>query len=184
MKHCSARLVLAGLSLLALAIPAGAQTPPQSTFFPLPPCRIADTRLAPNGANAGPVLQANVARAFQLSGNCGVATTARSVVLNVTAVNATSVGSFAIFPTGTASPLGATALSYPATKPRAASFIARLGTTGDIAVWPIQPSGSVHIILDVTGYFEDPPATPPSQLSAFANVATFGSSPQLVAHLR
>ena len=184
MKHCSARPVLAGLSLLALAVPAGAQTPPQSTFFPLPPCRIADTRLAPNGANAGPVLQANVARAFQLAGNCGVAPPARSVVLNVTAVNATSVGSFAIFPTGTASPLGATALSYPATKPRAASFIARLGTTGDIAVWPIQPSGSVHIILDVTGYFEDPPATPASQLSAFANIATFGSSPQLVAHLR
>jgi uncharacterized protein (DUF1800 family) len=184
MKHCSARPVLAGLSLLALAIPAGAQTPPQSTFFPLAPCRVADTRLAPNGANAGPVLQANVARAFQLSGNCGVATTARSVVLNVTAVNATVAGSFAIFPTGTPSPQGATALSYHASVARAASFIAKLGTTGDIAVWPIQPSGFVHIILDVSGYFEDPPATPPAQLAAFGNIATFGSSPQLVAHLR
>ena len=47
-----------------------------------------------------------------------------------------------------------------------------------------MPAGTVHFLLDVTGYFEDPPATPASQLSAFANITTFGASPQLVAHLR
>lgn len=184
MKHCLARPVLAAVTLFVLAGRAGAQTPPQSMFFPITPCRVVDTRLVPNGGNAGPVLAANVARAFQIAGNCGIATTARSVVLNVTAVNATAGGSFAIFPTGTASPLGATALSYRATKPRAASFIARLGTTGDVVVWPIQATGSVHLIFDVTGYFEDPPAVSASQLTAFANIATFGASPELVAHLR
>jgi uncharacterized protein (DUF1800 family) len=179
-----ARPLLAAIPLLALAGGAGAQTLPQTSFYPITPCRLVDTRLTPNGANAGPALQANVGRAFPIAGTCGISTTARSVVLNVTAVNATADGSFAIFPTGTPSPQGATALSYRAVKARAASFVARLGTTGDIAVWPIQPSGTVHMILDATGYFEDPPATPASQLSAFANIATFGSSPQLVAHLR
>ncbi len=69
-------------------------------------------------------------------------------------------------------------------KARAANFVARLGTTGDIVVWPIQPSGTVHMILDATGYFEDPPSTPIATLEAFANIATFGSSPQTIAHLR
>lgn len=185
MKSCLARPLLAATPLfLVLAAPASAQAPPQSKLFPITPCRLVDTRLAPNGLNAGPVLLANAGRAFPIVGTCGIPATARSVVLNVTAVNATANGSFAIFPTGTASPLGATALSYHAVKARAASFVARLGTTGDLVVWPIQPSGSVHIILDATGYFEDPAATPATQLSAFANIATFGSSPQLVAHLR
>jgi hypothetical protein len=102
MKHSLSRKALATIPLLALAGRLSAQTPPQSMFFPITPCRVADTRLVPNGANSGPILQANAARAFQLSGNCGIATTARSVVLNVTAVNATADGSFAIFPTGTA----------------------------------------------------------------------------------
>ena len=173
MKNCLARSVLAAVALLALAGPAGAQTPPQSKLFPLTPCRVADTRITPNGANAGPVLQANAGRAFPIVGTCAIPPTARSVVLNVTAVNATVNGSFAIFPTGTASPLGATAVSYRAVKARAASFIARLGTTGDIVVLPIQPSGTVHLILDVTGYFEDPSAlTLAHVLTTFANIAT------------
>ncbi|MEO8055691.1 MAG: DUF1800 domain-containing protein [Acidobacteriota bacterium] len=183
MKYClSARSV--ALTSLLLAGSGLAQVPPQSKLFPITPCRVADTRLVPNGRNAGPVLQANGGRAFPVVGTCGIPATARSVVLNVTAVNATADGSFAIFPTGTAAPLGATALSYRAVKARAASFIAKLGTTGDIVVWPIQASGTVNIVLDATGYFEDTVPTPASQLSAFANIATFGSSPQLVAHLR
>jgi uncharacterized protein (DUF1800 family) len=161
-----------------------AQVSPQSKLFSITPCRLMDTRITPNGANAGPVLQANVARAIPVAGTCGIPATARSVVLNVTAVNATAVGSFAIYPTGTPAPQGATALSYPVSKARAASFIARLGTTGDLVVWPVQASGTVNLVLDATGYFEDPAATPASQLAAFANIATFGSSPQLVAHLR
>lgn len=184
MKNCMARPVLAAITFLALAGPAFAQTPPQSRLFPITPCRVADTRLTPSGANAGPALQASVARAFPIVGTCGIPTTARAVVLNVTAVNATADGSFAIFPTGTPAPLGATALSYRAVRARAAQFIAKLGTTGDIVVWPLQPAGTVHMILDAAGYFEDPAATPPAQLAAFANIAAFGASPQLVAHLR
>jgi uncharacterized protein (DUF1800 family) len=185
MKNCLPRSVtLASLLILASAVPAQAQVPPQSKLFPLTPCRLLDTRLTPNGDNAGPVLQANVGRAFPVVGTCGIPVTARSVVLNVTAVNATAVGSMAIFPTGTASPLGATALSYPVGKARAANFIARLGTTGDLVIWPVQASGTVHLVLDVTGWFEDPPATPIATLQAFANIATWGSSPATIAHLR
>jgi uncharacterized protein (DUF1800 family) len=183
MKYCLPARSIALVSLMLSGV-AHAQTPPQSKLFPITPCRIADTRITPNGASAGPVLQANAGRAFPVVGTCAIPPTARSVVLNVTAVNASVDGSFAIFPTGTAAPLGATALSYRAVKARAASFVAKLGTTGDIVVWPIQASGTVNMIMDATGYFEDPSPTPASQLSAFANVAAWGSTPQLVAHLR
>jgi len=185
MKNRLARLSSAAVPLaIALACPAGAQTPPQTTLYPITPCRVVDTRLTPNGNGAGPVLQANVARAFQIAGNCGIPATARAVVLNVTAVNATAAGSLAIFPTGTSSPSGPTALSYHAVTARAGAFIAKLGTTGDVVVWPLQPSGTVHMILDASGYFEDPPSTPIATLQAFANIATFGQSPQTIAHLR
>ncbi len=184
MKNRSSRLVWSLLPLAGLAASLQAQTPPQSKFYPITPCRIVDTRLTPNGNGAGPVLSAGVARAFQLSGTCGIPVTARAVVLNVTAVSATADGSFAIFPTGTPAPTGPTALSYRANKVRAGAFIAKVGTTGDIVVWPQQPSGTVHMILDTAGYFEDAPAVPLSQMQAFANVATFGASPQDIAHVR
>ena len=61
----------------------------QSTlaFYPLPPCRVADTR-NPNGPLGGPVLQAGVERDFpvQSNPNCVIPSTAEAYSLNFTAV--------------------------------------------------------------------------------------------------
>ncbi|HQQ76928.1 MAG TPA: DUF1800 domain-containing protein [Thermoanaerobaculia bacterium] len=181
MKYClSARSV----ALLSLLLPGAvlAQSP-QSKFYPITPCRAVDTR-NPNGASGGPALAAGGARAFQLAGSCGVPVTARAVVTNLTVVNPSSAGDLAIFPTGTPSPTGATAINFKAGRTRANNFIARLGTTGDIAVFTEMPSGTVHFLIDVSGYFEDPPPSPLSTYTAVANLTSFGATPQLVAHIR
>ena len=181
MKYClSARSV----ALLSLLLPGAALAQsPQSLFYSVTPCRAVDTR-NPNGASGGPALVAGGARAFQLAGACGVPITARAVVTNVTVVNPSSAGDLAIFPSGTPSPTGATAINFKAGRTRANNFIARLGTTGDIAVFTEMPSGTVHFLIDVSGYFEDPPASPLSTYAAVANLTSFGATPQLVAHIR
>ena len=56
------------------------------TFFPLPPCRVADTR-ASAGPLAGPFLAGGQSRSFPVrSSTCSVPTTARAYSLNFTAV--------------------------------------------------------------------------------------------------
>ena len=182
MKYCPSARSLALMSLL-VAGTGFAQVSPQSKFYAVTPCRTVDTR-NPNGSAGGPALTAGGARAFQLASTCGIPVTARAVVTNLTVTGATAAGDLAIFPTGTPGPQGATAINYKAGKTRANNFIARLGTTGDIVVFTQQPSGTVHLIIDVAGYFEDPPAQPISTYIATANLASFGASPQLVAHIR
>ncbi len=179
MKHCPKRSFL--LALL-FSSPLAAQSLPQTLFYPVTPCRIADTRNA-NGAYGGPALASRASRTYTLVGTCGIPATARSVNLNIAAVSPLAAGSLAIFPGG-ATVGASTAISYKAGKTRANNFIARLGTNGDIVVVCQQPTGTTHFLIDVSGYFEDLPATPAAALAAFANIATFGSSPGLVGHLR
>jgi hypothetical protein len=50
-------------------------------FYPVPPCRAADTRNA-----SGPFLSGGAAGQFQVSGLCSVPTTARAYSLNITAL--------------------------------------------------------------------------------------------------
>ncbi len=182
MKYCLSSRPVFLLSLF-LSGAAAAQVSPQSLFYPVTPCRAVDTR-NPNGSAGGPILSAGGARAFQMAGTCGIPATARAVVMNVTVTGPTAAGDLAIFPTGTSSPTGSTAINFRAGQTRANNFVARLGTTGDIAVFTQMASGSVHFIIDVSGYFEDPPPAPISTYVATANLTTFGATPQLVAHIR
>src|SRR5258705_9636422 len=69
--------------LLTTALPALADGPFQ--FFPVAPCRVADTR-NPNGTNPDPTLTANSTPNFRLQENCGVPVGAKAVSLNVTVV--------------------------------------------------------------------------------------------------
>src|SRR5512137_1645898 len=111
MKYCFS---VRSVALLSLLLPGAALAQsPQSLFYPVTPCRAVDTR-NPSGASGGPALVAGGARAFQLAGACGVPITARAVVTDVTVVNPSSAGDLAIFPSGTPSPTGATAINFKA----------------------------------------------------------------------
>ncbi len=179
MKHCPRRSFL--LALL-FSSPLAAQVLPQTLFFPIAPCRVADTRNAA-GAFGAPALAAGSSRTFTLVGACGIPASARSVILNIAVVAPLAAGSLAIFPEGTA-PGSSTAISYRAGRTRANNFVARLGSGGDIVVTCQQPTGTTNFLIDVSGYFEDASATPTSTFAAFAGITTFGGSPSLTAHIR
>jgi hypothetical protein len=164
----SSRLASAGGTtpsggVLSLTLPARSATlavgalgsgapPPAFSFFTLTPCRAFDTRSAA-GAFGGPAVAALTERTFTLAGRCGIPASARALSLNLTATGATAPGNVVLFPGGSSSPSTST-LNYAAGATRANNAIVGLGANAALRVRSNQTSGSVHLILDVNGYFE------------------------------
>jgi Glycoside hydrolase family 44 len=164
----SSRLASAGGTtpsggVLSLTLPArsatlavgalGPGTPASATsFHTLTPCRAFDTR-GPAGDFGGPALAAQAERTFTLAGRCGIPASATALSLNVTVTGATAAGNVVLFPGGGFPPSTST-LNYATGVTRANNAIVGLGASAAIRVRANQASGSVHVILDVNGYFE------------------------------
>jgi hypothetical protein len=118
------------------------------------PCRALDTR-NPNGSLAGPALVANATRVFPVStSSCGIPPTAAAIAVNYAVTGPTAAGSLTA-DGGNLQPPPTTVLSFRAGQTRANNGILRLATdgSGTIAVTNGSP-GTVHLILDVVGYFQ------------------------------
>jgi len=164
----SSRLASAGGAtpsggVLSLTLPARSATlavgalgsgaaPPATSFFTLTPCRVVDTRNAA-GEFGGPALTAQAERTFKLAGRCAIPASAAALSLNLTATGATSAGNLVLFAGGTFAPSTST-LNYAAGTTRANNAIVGLGAGASLRVRSNQANGSVHVILDVNGYFE------------------------------
>jgi len=111
-----------------------------------------DTRGA-TGPYGGPALAANADRTFVLAGQCGIPVDASSVALNVTITQPTAAGDLRIVPAGGSLPLVST-LNWRPGQTRANNAIALLGTGGAITVHVDQSSGTVHLVVDVVGYYK------------------------------
>jgi hypothetical protein len=123
-------------------------------FYPLTPCRIADTRIAP-GPLGGPSLVANVGRSFPVqSSSCGIPATAKAYSLNITAVPHIGLGYLAVWPSGQAQPTAST-LNADGGAVTANAAIVPAGTSGAVSVFT---SNNADVILDVNGYFAPPAA--------------------------
>lgn len=134
---------------------AGAQSPSESVFVPITPCRIVNTQ------NPAGKIQANQTRQYRMHGNtsaqggaaaCGIPQTASALELTVTSVSADGRGYLRVAPAGAAIP-NATFLNYGPGQ--------NLGNTGTVAV---QPGGGnnfqvrafqarTHVVIDVNGYY-------------------------------
>lgn len=151
------RLVAVSLCLSALIAiapaPVAADGPFQ--FHSLTPCRIVDTRNA-NGPTGGPALQSGATRSFPIQGQCGVPTGAEAATLNVTVVSPTGGGHLTLFPSGIAVPLVST-LNFNAGEPALANgaIVPLSNNANDLSAQPVViGNGTVHMIIDVTGYFQ------------------------------
>lgn len=133
--------------------------PPSSgtyEFYPLPPCRIVDTRNL-DGPLGGPFLQAQQARDFPiLTSTCipaGVTPSAYS--LNVTVVPhpaGQQLGYLTVWPKGHAQPNVSTLNNLTATVVANAAIVPA-GTGGDIEVYGYN---STDLLIDINGYFAAP----------------------------
>jgi hypothetical protein len=132
--------------------PGGPREISATSFFTVTPCRALDTRNA-DGLLGGPFLTAGVTRGFVIAGQCGVPPSARAISANLTVTQGATGGHITVYPGATAQPL-VSSLNYHAGQTRANNAVVPLGTAGDITVVSGQPSGTVHFILDINGYFE------------------------------
>jgi len=126
--------------------------PPTSatSFYMVTPCRVVDTR-DPNASHGGPQLAAQGVRWFSMTGRCGIPQGAKALALNVTAVNPAGVGFLTLYPAGSSLP-GTSTMNYRTGRTRANSAIMRLSAAGAMNV--ANNGSPVHVIIDVTGYFQ------------------------------
>jgi len=135
------------------------------TFFPISPCRIADTR-NPNGALGGPSLIGGQARDFPVSASsCGLPASAQAYSLNFTVVPQGYLGYLSVWPTGKTQPLVST-LNADTGAVTANGAIVPAGTNGDVSVFA---TNNTDLVIDINGYFA--PATASSEPLWLFNIA-------------
>ena len=119
---------------------------PATTYVPITPVRVVDTRVS------GGRLPAGVPRTFAVGGTPRIPSNAVAVTGNLTAVLPTQAGWVGLTSAPTATP-ATSALNLPAGDTRANGVTMRLGSDGKLAAVFKGQTGSTHLILDVTGYF-------------------------------
>jgi uncharacterized repeat protein (TIGR01451 family) len=126
-------------------------TPSGLQFYPLTPCRVADTRgFGFTGTQGAPALAAGTSRNFQVSGLCGVPLTAAAYSLNVTVVPSTgSLDYLTAWPTGQPMPNASTLNSWTGTAVANAAMVPA-GTNGDISIFA---SDATNVLFDINGYY-------------------------------
>jgi hypothetical protein len=118
-----------------------------ASFYTVEPCRAFDSRESPAPLAGG------TQTAVLLVGRCGVPEGATAVAVNLTVTGATTAGNVRLAADGRRPLTLAPTVNYAAGQTRANNAVAVLGASGATAVHVSQASGSVHAILDVSGYF-------------------------------
>lgn len=117
-------------------------------FYTVAPCRLVDTRQGP-----GPLSGGYQPATFDAAGLCGIPETAQALAVNVTALDASNPGDLVLFRAGTNFP-GTSTISFVPGRARANNAVVRLGGGAfSVLAFP-EFNLSVHMIVDVTGYYE------------------------------
>jgi len=158
-----AGLLAAGVATAAMTVSTLADSSggTQSVYVPIAPCRLADTRPAPDnvGTRATPLAQTEI-QTFQVwgtNGNCTIPTTATGIGTNVTAVNPTADGYLTVYPADVERPLASNLNWTRSSPPTPNQVTVGLSATGAIAAY--NNGGNIDVIIDIVGYYQALPAS-------------------------
>jgi hypothetical protein len=156
-------LLALGFTAMPLAVSAGAQMPrtdltsqasvanAASTYVPLPPDRITDTRPDSGYPNAGRTLGPEGLLNIQVTGIGKVPVTGvTAVVINLTDVNPTASSYLTVFPEGATQP-AASNLNFTADETVASLATVPLGSQGGVTIF--NDEGIVNVVVDIEGYY-------------------------------
>jgi YVTN family beta-propeller protein len=142
-----------GIGIVNATISSGSK----AVYVPIAPCRLADTRPAPDtvGTKNTPI-GPNQTHTFTVrgtNGNCTIPTGATAIVANVTAVGPTAQSFMTIWPADKPQP-NASSLNYSAGQaPFPNAVTVTLSADGKIKA--ANKNGNVNLIIDIAGYYED-----------------------------
>jgi YVTN family beta-propeller protein len=129
-----------------------APNPSAYAFFPLTPCRVADTRTT-NGPLGGPYLYGRQQRDFPVlaATACEIPNNAVAYSLNFAAIprKGAPLGYLTVWPTGQSQPLVSTLNALTGTVTANAAIVPA-GQNGEISVYPSQDT---DLVIDINGYF-------------------------------
>jgi hypothetical protein len=157
--------LLPGLYSLALEVQNGSGTATSNVpvelitnkpadYYTVTPCRVYDSRSAGGALTSGAA-----ARSLAITGLCGIPPSARAVVANITVVSPTSTGYATLFPGNYPTP-ETSSINFNPGSTRANHAVLQLATDGSGTVGAIAAladNGSVHLVVDVAGYFAAAP---------------------------
>ena len=121
-------------------------------FYPLTPCRIADTRNSTYPQGLGPpFLPGHTERDFPIlnATSCNIPTSAQAYSLNFSVVPHGGLGYLTVWPTGQTRPVVSTLNDVPGTIIANAAIVPA-GSSGEVSVYP---SNDTDLIIDINGYF-------------------------------
>jgi hypothetical protein len=127
-----------------------ASSPGALAFYPLAPCRVADTR-GPAAPLGGPSLAAQNTRSFPIpASSCGLPPSAQAYSLNFAAVpRGPSVGFLTAWPAGRQQPSVAS-LNDPTGTVLSNAVVVSAGAGGDVNVFTTD---ATDLVIDINGYF-------------------------------
>ena len=121
---------------------------PPLGFFPLPPCRVLDTR------TTSPLFVGERG-VFPVGGACGVPATARAVSVNFTVTNANAAGNLLLVAGDLETLPDLSMINFTAGRPRSNNAMVALSSDGNSSVKAKNESpGGIDLIVDVNGYFQ------------------------------
>jgi hypothetical protein len=121
-------------------------------FYTLAPCRLFDSRRPEDG----PALSSGATKVLTAHGTCAIPTTAAAITVNVTVSEPTAAGYLTLHSGNETVPLAGT-VSFGPSQTRASNALLslRFNGNGTLSISPfLADNGTVHVILDVTGYFD------------------------------
>lgn len=144
-----------GLGLAHAAISSGTRT----AYVPISPCRLLDTRPAPDTvgprtAALGPDETYTVQVTGDNGGCTGIPADAAAVAMNVTIARPSASSYLTVFPADVTTPPTASNLNWSAGQaPTPNKVDVKLSPSGAIKIF--NKFGTVHVIADVVGYYQD-----------------------------
>ena len=161
-RHLFAATAMIVVTLVAVVTLApwrvGALQPGETTFVPIVPCRLFDTRPGPD--NVGPrsaPIGAKDPYTLQVSGqngSCNIPLDADAVAMNVTAVDATAPSFLQLWPADAPRPARGSSLNYlPGQAPTPNKVDVKLSASGAVKIYNLD--GTVNVLGDVVGYYTD-----------------------------
>jgi hypothetical protein len=143
-----------GLGIVRATAPDGA-----SAYVPISPCRLVDTRASAQvGPQAGPLVGPDVEITVDgwgdVAGDCSLPADTTGLQLNVTAVDASQLTNLRFYPEGANTPTASNLNPAPGQPPTPNAVAVSLNpSNGKFHVF--NRFGSVHVVIDVLGYFTD-----------------------------